>query len=418
MTSNAHPSDRIRGGLFAFYASVIAFAFLLRLGTAGAFDTIQGILTLLIFNSFVGSLCLGLFLSYLGLPRKNGELALVLVVGLLCEAGLASYRLPLTDATLTVLMFGVGLGGCCLLFGMLPRFWSAPDADLRRRCLSPALILMSYFVGHFTVGLVAQLSPLVYDLYAQGVEWQIGVPASFWLRSWFVLHPSVHQIFRIVYGSLALAMVVTQLHFLARPARYAVDPTMSFVVLGTLGGILYFVCPIIGPAEFFSKVYPFQVPPWIEPAAVPFGSLAEPRNSMPSLHGAWALGCWWCTWSANRYLRISLGLFFLMTVPAALSEGHYLVDLLASFPLTLSVHALLIGLCHPSLRSRALASAGLALIATVAIPLSLRWGFWPYAWPAALIWLLGLALIVACCWQEANLRDRALKLSGAIPGPS
>ena len=70
----------------------------------------------------------------------------------------------------------------------------------------------------------------------------------------------------------------------------------SFILIGAIGPIVYFLFPVVGPAYAFGNevvgagwmnVWPHVVPTSLEPVSAYF-SQAAPRNCMPSLHTAWA----------------------------------------------------------------------------------------------------------------------------------
>lgn len=418
-TPTEHPSDSPRSLLFAVYGVIIGLALLLRVVSAGWFTTIQGILSLFLFNSFVGSLCLGLFLNYLLLPIRKLQLAGVLLAGLLFEAILGSYRLALVDRVLLVLMFGVGLGASSLIFGLIPRVLKGGGAVAQRHLQSPVLMLCSYFVGHFTVGLVAQLGSMVYDLYAFEVDLAYGWAAAFKIRHWLNGHPPMGTLSNFIYGALALAMVASQLSFLRRPFKYHLDPTLCFVLLGTAGGTFYFVCPMVGPEEFFSKAFPAVVPPSGLLQAMPFLNLDTPRSCIPSLHVAWALSCWWVNWRAHVALRWGLGVFFVLTVPAALSTGHYLIDAVTAFPLTMGVHSFLcwmIEVMRPRksprlIRMSALAALSGLIVCTLSV-MALRWFPEFYLSNRLLLWLWTLFCIGGSWWIEASIRRMSMQRLG------
>jgi len=391
----------------------------LRVVSAGWFFTIQGILSLFLYNSFVGSLCLGLFLNYLLLPIRKVQLTGVVVVGLVFEVMLGNFRLAQVDRVLLLLMFGVGLGGSALFLGLIPRALRGGGSLVQRHLQSPVLMLCSYFVGHFTVGLVAQLSQMVYDLYAFQIDLEYGWPAAFQIRLWLVRHPHLHTLSNVIYGALALAMVASQLSFLRRPFKYHLDPTLCFVLLGTAGGSFYFMCPMVGPEEFFSKAFPVVVPHLSSLQAVPFANLDIPRSCIPSLHVAWALSCWWVNWRAHVALRWGLGVFFVLTVPAALSTGHYLIDAVTAFPLTMGVHSFLcwmIEVMHPRksprlIRMSALAALSGLIVCTLSV-MALRWFPEFYLSNRLLLWLWTLFCIVGSWWVEGSIRRMSMQRLG------
>lgn len=135
---------------------------------------------------------------------------------------------------------------------------------------------------------------------------------------------------------VALALVGAGVYALALRGRTGeVRPAellCGWAVAGVLGALCYLVVPAVGPRFVFPE-WPWQMPDASGTYAVPWAPV--PRNAMPSLHAAWALLiCWgarqgpvWVKWLLGPWLAFT----FLATVGAG---GHYLIDLVASLPLT------------------------------------------------------------------------------------
>ena len=74
------------------------------------------------------------------------------------------------------------------------------------------------------------------------------------------------------------------------------------------------------------------------PLSTVFGTPTAPRNSLPSLHFAWALLILWSLKPGQRLARLLAVLFVIATVLATLGSGeHYLVDLIVAVPFATSV---------------------------------------------------------------------------------
>jgi len=132
------------------------------------------------------------------------------------------------------------------------------------------------------------------------------------------------------------------------PQHYLVR---TFLVLGMVGPIIYMLFPVVGPVYAFGASghgvqlgtsWPHALPPVdLSPAPLPFDSWT-PRNCMPSLHTAWALGVFIHSRGGPRWLRWC-GTFWLVgTLTATLGFGfHYGVDLVAGALLCLTVESAL-----------------------------------------------------------------------------
>lgn len=412
-----HPCDPLDRRLFGLLAVTVMLALLLRLASAGPFMTLQGILALFIFNPFVSGLCLGIFLHYLFLSRSWKERLSIAFFATLLELPLAYHRW-LYAPELILQCFGVGLGLATLAFGLIPRFLQNVDLQARTRhrraFFAPVLMLCSFFVGHFTVGLVAQASPLVNDLYGYAIDLQFGPSLSFVIAGIMRQTAWLQHLLLGVYNSLAIPMVLTQVRYMHSPRQIFLNPTLAFVLMGTLGGLLYFAFPMVGAEKFFARSFPFYPPPRIDPQSILFGNLDAPRRCLPSLHGAWALSVCWLNWKAGGWIRSLTLLFLLLTLPAALSTGHYLMDFVYSFPLVVLIHALIVWFCgffrgdyassqiRQSARS-SMAQASLMLFGSVGLLV-----FWPGAFLVSSALCYGWALgIVAWSWR-LEMRLQAL----------
>jgi hypothetical protein len=125
----------------------------------------------------------------------------------------------------------------------------------------------------------------------------------------------------------------------------------TFLALGLIGPVIYFVFPVVGPLYAFGvdgegfqvgNFWPHALPPIdLSPAAISFDT-STPRNCVPSMHTAWALAVFIHSRGGPRWLRWCGSLWLVGTLTATLGFGyHYGVDLVAGALLCLTVESAL-----------------------------------------------------------------------------
>jgi membrane-associated phospholipid phosphatase len=106
----------------------------------------------------------------------------------------------------------------------------------------------------------------------------------------------------------------------------------TFLVIAGVGFLLYHLLPVVGPAPYFDRSFPF---------ATDRAYLPAPRNAMPSLHTAWVLIAFLATRGMSLPTRMVTGVAIIGTIIAILGSGeHYLTDLVVACPFVLLVRAL------------------------------------------------------------------------------
>ncbi len=149
--------------------------------------------------------------------------------------------------------------------------------------------------------------------------------------------------------------------------RTVVPALRVFLIAAILGYISYFIFPAVGPIYFFGDHYPYNLP------ALPLMRTYAPaaaRNSMPSLHFAWALLLWINIPRKLKYARGAFAIYTFLMVIATLGSGeHYFADLVAALPFVCLVQA--IGLCIGHGFNRRLVSSMLRSVLVFSIFVSL-----------------------------------------------
>jgi len=150
------------------------------------------------------------------------------------------------------------------------------------------------------------------------------------------------RIIIFIYHYIALLGVLAAIsQCLNTPPSRAYLLLCSFI-LGIFGFLLYYLMPAVAPFFFFGGLFPDHLPP---PQTLPLHQVLSPvasfRNTMPSLHMAFALLMYLALRESPVWHRI-IGAFVVLCIfvsTLALGE-HYAVDLIAAFPLVLLVRGL------------------------------------------------------------------------------
>jgi hypothetical protein len=278
----------------------------------------------------------------------------------------------------------VVLGGAALrLRGSADR--SAVDALLPSAIL-PAFALLSYPMVYLTVA----LWPTTWDHRLYLADLSFGAPLSFVVGRAAAAVPLLAPLCLAVYVALPLALLVV--HALRRRADLrSADAIVAFVALTTVGWLAYQLVPVAGPVWAFGADFPMSPP---DPASLVAGKVVvvpAPRNCMPSLHSAWALLVWWLARPLPKVPRVTATVFLAITLLATVALGfHYVVDLVAAFPLTTAVQAWATTTRDEALRRRAIGIGALLTLAWMALA---TWGLALLLWTPLLPWTLAIAVV-------------------------
>ncbi len=309
-------------------------------------------LTLVDVNYGVGALA-GFIMYLVMLPRRKGELALVLLGGALLDAYLISLRLPLTSWRAQVFHLGIGCFYVCLLAAM----WrcvvhiARSESNEAVRCLeflSLGLTLPILFL--FNTGRRPEESSLVYDGLLLAADGLTGTQPSFVISAFLRSNDVLNAFMYFIYFYIAMWMLLAQLlAYLCQRGEISGAgqplniPAFTFITATLLGVLTYLYFPAVG-TESFCGTGVFPNGPWpdcqshLEPVMAP-GCL--PRNAMPSLHLTWIL----CAYFSVRPLKRKYGFIWLvlslLTLLSAFSVGcHWTADFVVALPFTAMIMGL------------------------------------------------------------------------------
>lgn len=255
-----------------------------------------------------------------------------------------------------VLAFGNGplivLTGLALV--AVWRWVRAESASEFRGVAFGFLVILATKVGDSWLRVTAMIRPMVLDEYALLADHALAQPSWLFGRLVDAGGPVLSAALHWVYIELPFSAMVVAIYQLrnVRTAgwpRHFLVPT--FLVLGLIGPLIYLLFPVVGPEFAFGDAgRGFQVGDFW-PHALPRVDMSPrpvvfdeniPRNCMPSMHTAWAMGVFIHSRRGPRWLATGGTFWLVCTVAATLGFGyHYGVDLLAGAVLCLTVEAAL-----------------------------------------------------------------------------
>lgn len=252
-----------------------------------------------------------------------------------------------------------GTVGNGILFGLvataLYALWKLDGPDKSATLKAVGLGLMMPImgrVGDAWLVLSAKANPKVLDEYLEVADRALGSPS--WVLGRIVTDSALlTEVLSKVYVYLPVGAAIIaffQLRNVARDGFPRHHIVRTFLLIGMIGPIVYFLFPVVGPTYAFGHeqpgsgwvdVWPWVTPDVTEPVAV-FFNQGIARNCMPSLHTAWATCILLHGLRGSRASKVFGSVWFVCTVAATLGFGfHYAIDILAGIVFTLTIEAAL-----------------------------------------------------------------------------
>ncbi|MFN2375664.1 MAG: phosphatase PAP2 family protein [Candidatus Binatia bacterium] len=399
MSARPRRSSRHAAILRVLFAGLVACEIS---GQAGASPSLlEGGLGGLLTLPFFAPALLGSFAAQVLLRPRRLEVAASLALGAALawpvvaaapEAGLAS-----------CLAAALGMASLLLLVLLLGRavLTGAEDRGAVLDVLEPALLLPGFVALAFPLGyLTAALWPATLDHRLYLADAAFGAPLSFTVGRWTAAVPLLNDVCLAVYVMIPLALVVV--HALReRQGERSSDALVNFIALTVVGYVGYHLVPVVGPLYVFPDQFPLQPPDPATMSAARAVALPMPRNCMPSLHSGWALLVWWSARPLPRGPRLVAAVFLAVTLLSTVALGfHYVVDLVAAFPLTMALQAWGTRTKDTALRRVAMA-AGLAT--TVLWMAAAAWSETFLSTPPPLLWIAAGAIVGGAWWMEGRV---------------
>jgi hypothetical protein len=296
------------------------------------------------------------------------------------------------------------------------------EATLKAVGLGFLLIVMSR-VGDTWLNLSAIVHPRVLDDYVEIADRALGAPS--WVVGQVVTgSPVLSAVLHVVYLNLPVGAAVIAFFQLRNAAAEGFPRhhiVRTFLLIGMIGPVVYFLFPVVGPTYAFGHdlpgagwldVWPSQIPLIGHPVAS-FYDQTVPRNCMPSLHTAWAMSIFLHGWRGSRTSRVFGTVWLIATVTATLGFGyHYGVDVLAGMIFTLTLETALTRPENGWYRHRFVV-IGLGVTAFVALLLATRFGATQLLQIGTLAPILMLGAVAVTAWGYLTVDRRA-----SVPVPA
>lgn len=295
---------------------------------------------------FVGYGIGGAFLVLMASRPKYKQIAIVL----LAAAAIAFFviRAPENPANLVVQLSG-SLGLATLLYLCCKVLWEPTHArqETFRVLLPSGVMTFMVFGSMYSLNMASYLHATTFDLYSFVLDGCLGFQASFACGRILLAKPWLFPLVKLTYEGVVLAMAAFYCGFMARRKRPIWELIELLFGAAMVGYLFFSVFPVTGPRYAFASYFPggtlpYPMLPLVQLRRVPVDWLI-PRNGVPSLHFTWALLIWWNSGSLPRWARASAFLFVLATFFDTLATGeHYLFDLIAAFPFSLCMQAVMV----------------------------------------------------------------------------
>jgi hypothetical protein len=147
-------------------------------------------------------------------------------------------------------------------------------------------------------GQTIRLLPHVYDAQVAQLDATLGVQPSFMMGEVFTRYPLLASPCAYIYGAVMFPAVLVGAIEAQYGRRMGIGALPTFLVIAGVGFLLYQLLPVVGPAPYFGRSFPF---------ATDRSYLPAPRNAMPSLHTAWVLIAFLATRGMSLLTRIVTG---------------------------------------------------------------------------------------------------------------
>lgn len=377
-------------------------------------------------NVMFNSLCLGIILCYATLPVRRNELSWVVPLATLAEVARFVGHPADWSITMRLQTFGYLSGLVCLVAIFFRAVRVAGDEGLWARAMLLLSLIMFFFpnVSYMLHTIVIHHTPTLYDGYAYVVDGAFGIQPAAEVNILVRSSQLMWHLTFLVYNELPLFMIVAVLLSLRWPRACYGHLMLHMTVIGLVGFICYTLVPMKGIDLFVGDVWPYDMPRDITPAPFDDGSGAT-RNCYPSLHMGWMLAVWFGCRRANPWVSRFFGACVAVMAFATLNVGHYVVDLVASFPYVVAFFGLINVRRETNATSRAVAVAGGTALFTAFTVALLRDPLGLAAHPTALAVtaaaIVGVALMLegwlcrTTCVAPSDDETAEHEVAGALP---
>jgi hypothetical protein len=342
---------------------------------------------------------------------RRSDITPLLVLGTLFEAGRFVLLVMVRHASFDAYLLSTGIN--YWYASLLISGWRVIGSRSNRlqeldwlivKLAIPCSVIVTSFGLHSTAVLHA-----VYDNYFLAFDGLLPWPIAPFTAEVFSGRPVLSTVFEVVYQSLFF--VFCAFVALQRGPHHSVRGHLisRWFLTGIIGFALYFVMPGIGPdIAFYKPLGRLPVPGDVTPTIMST-FVVDPRNAMPSLHGAWVYLLYICTYKMGNVIRLATLLYAMATVVATLGlREHYFIDLIVALPFAVAVHAAVSSLEGIANRNRNLLAVICGSALTGSWLLILRYGIEFMRSAPWIELVLVLCTMVFSAWLLFFCRERAV----------
>ncbi len=285
----------------------------------------------------------------------------------------------------------IGVGS--ILVMALDKVWT--ESSRYGTPLRDALILPGFSLAvSLCLILVVTGSHISFDVLLYRFDASLGLAPAQVVVSWFRKMPWIETGSYLIYTGLLFFPALFHAWACYRGKSFGMRLLHAYVIVG-VGGLLYLICPGMGPKYAFGQQFPDHLPP-IDTVPTRGVMSTGVFNAMPSLHMAWALLLWVAAWKLGRTAVTIASVLVIFTGLATVGFGeHYFIDLIVSMPVVMIVY----GLCTSDHKLTVL---GLGLV--LAWTFYLRTGI---QLPSSVNWLLVIMTAVTTVFMMRSFLTRS-----------
>lgn len=350
-----------------------------------------------------------IFVLFLGARPSRDSFRVILGLALALEVYyLLFYLPPEMDAFTKIISSGGGFAVAGLL-GLTYQAARAGNPSARRRAalmLRISVVLALYpFTSATILGVLSQMTPMVYDSHGYLFEGSLGFHISFETARYLQLNPLAGAFFTAIYSRLPIWVMIAFVLNVFYEKRCYSNLLTAYILSGVFVVGLFFVIPMVGIDYYLGSTYWPLGPLPSTPGAKLFQAGSDlPRSCLPSMHVCWILLPFFCVRRLSPTAAWCYGILVFTTIISAMSAaiGHYFIDFIASVPYALAFQALTAYRTPNNGRWRIIGLT-YGLGTTFLYALSLRLAGPSMASHPSLSWGLLLVMLAGSLWIENRL---------------
>lgn len=352
------------------------------------------------------------FLFWCARPTRRA-FAAILAAGLFLEAFYLLGMPANVPWHYRFLVAGPGLAaGGILGLTYLSIFGASKSAKRRARSMFrlAGVYLMYPMLGAPCFAILSKFTPMVYDAYGYAVEGCLGFWPCNQVAMFLNHHSELERLMVGVYTRLPVFVMIAFTLNLMYKERCYVNVFFTFILSGLVAWIFYPLLPMVGPDQYLGvPPYPSLDIPLEVPQKLVEAPANLPRTCFPSMHGTWILLPFFAVRRIHPAWNWFFGVVAFLTMLAALhvKVGHYVLDLVVSFPFAVAFMAVLARPTKQNKRIRRYIAGG-CFGYVVLVALGIRYFSAILVAVPYLTWGVFLLGIVVSLWAESELAKLSL----------